>query len=249
MHYEIEGTSVRLAGSMHLIPAASPNLPEWVWRAYEWAEDVVFEADLAKLKDHIYLPNGDSLERRLPVPLWEALKAAWPAAHPLGQVGSLKLWMVILSLPTTRVPAAPGVELLLTPRAHQDKKPIAYLETMAEFAELGDGIPHATCKDALSITLAELPNAPRNASDLHRAWLTGRIDEIEAVIARGPLARMPQIASRVLDSRNDRWLQRILAATTSLRRTLITAGALHLPGQNGLLALVQRAGYSVRLVS
>jgi uncharacterized protein YbaP (TraB family) len=248
MYYEIEGTSVRLAGSMHLVPAASPNLPEWVWRAYEWAEEIVFEADLARVKDHIYLQKGDSLERHLPAPLWEALEATWPPNHPLGAVGSLKLWMAILQLPTTRVPAAPGVELLLTPRAHQDKKPIAYLETMAEFAELGDGISQAAYEEALSITLAELANAPRNASDMHRAWLTRRIDEIEAVIARGPLARMPQIASRLLDSRNERWLPKVLATTTSQRRTLIGAGALHLPRQNGLLALLQRAGYSVRLV-
>jgi hypothetical protein len=30
MYYEIEGTAVRLAGSMHLVPATSPNLPDWV---------------------------------------------------------------------------------------------------------------------------------------------------------------------------------------------------------------------------
>jgi uncharacterized protein YbaP (TraB family) len=185
----------------------------------------------------------------LPASLWEALKAAWPPNHPLGPVGSLKLWMAILQLTTTRVPAAPGVELLLTPRARQDKKPLLYLETMAEFAELGDGVPRSTYVEALSVTLAELPNALGNALDLHRAWLSGRIEEIEAVAARAPLNRLPEIASRVFDLRNERWLPKILAATTFRRRTLIATGALHLPRKNGLLDLLQRAGHRVRLVS
>jgi hypothetical protein len=81
---------------MHLIPAVSPNLPKWVWRTYEWAEETIFEADLARVKDYIYLQKADSLERHLPAPLWEALKATWPPAHPLEAVGSLKLWIAIL---------------------------------------------------------------------------------------------------------------------------------------------------------
>jgi uncharacterized protein len=248
MYYEIEGTAVRLAGSMHLVPAAAPNLPEWIWRAYEWAEELAFEADLATVRDHIYLSEGDSLEYHLPRALWGALNAAWPPNHPLGAVGSLKLWMAILQLPTTRALSAPGVELQLTQRAQIDKKPIAYLETMAEFGELGDGISQATYEDALSITLAELPNAHHNSLDVHRAWLTRRIEELETVIARGPMARMPQIASRVLDSRSKSWLPRIIAATSVSKRTLVAVGALHLPGKNGLLALLQRAGHGVRLV-
>jgi uncharacterized protein YbaP (TraB family) len=62
------------------------------------------------------------------------------------------------------------------------------------------------------------------------------------------MARMPQIASRVLDSRSKSWLPRIIAATSVSKRTLVAVGALHLPGKNGLLALLQRAGHGVRLV-
>jgi len=249
MYYEIENTTVRLTGSMHLVPATSPDLPSWIWDAYAWSEILVFEADLATVREHIYLEEGDSLRGRLPSPLWEALAAAWPPNHPLGAVERLKLWMAILQLPTTRAPPAAGVELHLTQRAHQDGKPISYLETMAEFAELGDGLPPAVLEEALSITLAELPNALRNSLDLHRAWLTRRMDEIEAVIARGPMSRMPQIAARMLDFRNERWMPKILAAIETDKRTLIAAGALHFPREKGLLALLQRAGYKVRLVT
>jgi uncharacterized protein YbaP (TraB family) len=249
VYYEIASTSVRLAGSMHLVPATSPDLPSWIWDAYAWSETVVFEADLAAVRDHIYLKEGDSLQSKLPVPLWEALQAAWPPNHPLGAVERLKPWMAILQLPTTRAPAAAGVEIHLTQRARQDGKQISYLETMGEFAELGDGLPPAVLEEALAITLAELPNALRNSFDLHRAWLTRRTDEIEAVIARGPLSRMPLIAARMLDLRNERWMPKILAAIPTSRRTLIAAGALHFPREQGLLALLQRAGHEVRLVA
>jgi hypothetical protein len=32
MYYEIVGTQVRLAGSLHRPPAASPGMPDWFWR-------------------------------------------------------------------------------------------------------------------------------------------------------------------------------------------------------------------------
>ena len=63
MYYEIEGATVWLLGSVHLLPATAPTLPDWVWRAYEWAETIVFEHDWVDAQQHISLKAGDSLKR------------------------------------------------------------------------------------------------------------------------------------------------------------------------------------------
>jgi len=81
MYYEIDGTAVRLAGSMHLGPTTSPNLPDWVWGAYDWSEEVIFEADLATVRDHIFLQEGDSLDHHL-----SAMERLWLcSAHESGR--------------------------------------------------------------------------------------------------------------------------------------------------------------------
>ena len=39
MYYELVGTNVRLAGSMHAWPAEAgqQDLPAWIWAAYQWS--------------------------------------------------------------------------------------------------------------------------------------------------------------------------------------------------------------------
>ena len=59
-----------------------------------------------------------------------------PTQYPPHQ--RLRIHIQRFQLPFTRVAASPGVEGQLTQRALQDNKPIAYLETMAEFAEWAD---------------------------------------------------------------------------------------------------------------
>lgn len=249
MYYEIEGTSVRLAGSLHLLPAAEPNLPDWVWKAYEWAETLVLEHDLAHVREHVLVKEEDSLERHLPAPLWNQLVGAWPADRPLTEISPLRLWMAVLTLGLSQVSVATGVEVQLTRRALADRKLIAHLETLAEVAELAEAIPEATLQEAFSIALAELPNARRNFMDMYEAWLSRDLARVEALVARTPLARMPELAACILDARNERWLPKILAVAKLDQRVLIAPGALHLPGENGLLALLQRAGHRTRLIS
>lgn len=124
MYYEIEGTYTRLAGSVHLLPASAPSLPDWVWSAYQWAETITFEHDTSAAKDHVLLKDGDSLESHLPLDLWNKLVAAWPTDRPLAAISSLKPWIAIPTLPLSRLPTSAGVEPQLTERARQDGKPI-----------------------------------------------------------------------------------------------------------------------------
>lgn len=249
MYYEIEGTTVRLAGSLHLLPATAPNLPNWIWGAYQWAERILFEHDISTAKEHMFLKNGGSLESHLPVLLWNRLVAAWPPDRPLAGIKSLKPWIAIPALSLSRCATVAGVELHLTGLARKDNKPVGYLETMAEVADLGDAVPAATLHEALSLTLADLTNASRNFLDLHEAWLGRDLEQVGTVIGRTPFHRMPEIAASLIATRNERWIPKILAATVSNSRTLIAVGALHLPGTNGLLALLQRSGHRIRVIS
>ena len=242
MYYEIEGTCTRLAGSVHLLPASAPSLPDWIWSAYQWAETIIFEHDTSAAKDYVLLKDGDSLESHLPLDLWNKLVAAWPMDRPLAAISSLKPWIAIPTLPLSRLPTSAGVELQLTERARQDGKPIGYLETMAEFAELADATREDALHEALSVALAELENAQRNFLDLRQARLSRDLEQVETVVARTPFHRMPQIAARMIEMRNKRWLPRILATIPSGKRTLVAAGALHLRGKKGLLALLCQAG-------
>src|SRR5690348_5272137 len=103
MYYQIVGTQVRIAGSMHLVPAGT-TLPQWVSDAYRWSEDLYREANSEEAQKHFFLQSGDSSEFRVSAAVWTALKSIWPATHPLGALGPQKLWVIAIMLSLAGIP-------------------------------------------------------------------------------------------------------------------------------------------------
>jgi uncharacterized protein YbaP (TraB family) len=244
MYYEIIGTQVRLAGSLHRLPIASPDLPQWIWRAYEWSEELIFEADATDALKYFFAADGPSLKSKLPSATWDALLRVWPPAT-VANLHTMKPWGVLLTLSHLAIASKVGVEPLLTGRAKQDGKPIRYVETMSEFARLADGVPDSVYAPLIAKVVGNLPQAARTMLEVHDAWRSGRIENVEAVLPRTILAESPLVKTVVMDLRNANWLPAILAALRTDKKTLIAVGALHLPQPTGLLALLAIAGYEL----
>jgi uncharacterized protein len=154
VYYELIGTCVRIAGTLHMLPAGFPELPNWVGRSYGWAQDLWLEHDVTQLRWHAYLPKGTTLEQKLGADIWARLRAIWPQDSPLGDLSTLKPGIALVGLPFVDRAMAPGVEPYVTQRATADSKPIHYLETMAELSEIGDAIPDATYVEAIQRVLS-----------------------------------------------------------------------------------------------
>jgi hypothetical protein len=101
---------------MHRIPADAPYLPKWVSNAYDWCEELIFEADASDAFRHLLTPDGRPLKSRLPTRTWYALIRIWPPAS-LATLELMKSWGVLLSLPALEIPSKEGVEQILTARA------------------------------------------------------------------------------------------------------------------------------------
>jgi uncharacterized protein len=245
MYFEIQGTNLRLAGSMHLVPAGG-TVPQVVVNAYNWSEDIFLEGNAADLMKHAFLPIGQSSESRLTPALWAAVKARWPANHPSGSLDRQKTWFIAMVLGTSGVQFSHGVEPLITQRAKDDGRMIEYLESVGEFAELLDSISDADYERSIPLML-NTPAAARAAivANIYKAWLSGDAEAVTTAMLASPLNQSPAIRVAMLDARNALWLPRIIEITNSLKRTLIFVGAGHLGGANGLLALLARAGYQL----
>jgi len=153
---------------------------------------------------------------------------------------------VLLTLPFLAIASKEGVEPLLTARAKQDAKPIHYLETMESFARLADGVPDSVYAPLIGKVAGDLPQVARTMLEVHEAWASGRIENIEAVLPRTILGQSPSVKTVMMDVRNANWMPAILEALRSHKRALIAVGALHLPQPTGLLALLAIAGYELR---
>jgi uncharacterized protein YbaP (TraB family) len=244
MYFEIVGTQVRLAGSIHRVPAASPGVLGWIWGAYDWSEELIFEADATDALKHFF-SKGLSLKTRLPGSTWDALSRVWPPPS-MANLESMKPWGVLLHLPHLAIASKEGVEPLLTARAKQDGKPIRYLETMSGFASLADGVSDSVYAPLIAKAASDLPQLAKTMLEVYAAWASGRIENIEAVLPRTILGESPLVKTVVMDLRNANWIPAILEALRAEKRTLIVVGALHLPQPTGLMALLAIAGYELR---
>jgi len=243
MYYQIEGTNVRLAGSMHFVPEGA-TVPQWVFDAYRWSEEVYFESNKDDLPRHTLLPCGRSSEANVPADLWANMKAHWPAHMPV--LGPQKLWTIAIVLGTTGLRLTYGVEHEVTELTKTDSREIKYLETVDEFVQLQDAVPDSDYVSAFPIIL----NTPadvraRNITALYTAWMSGQAEAVSAVINTTPLAQFPRVKTAMFDARNALWLPRIIDIIRSGKRTVIYVGAGHVGGPNGLLSLLARSRHDV----
>jgi uncharacterized protein YbaP (TraB family) len=244
MYYQIEGTNVRLAGSLHLVPMGATISP-WVVSAYQWSEEIYLEADTSTLPLHSFLPVDQSTQTRMPPDLWAAAKNAWPAKHPLGPLDRQKFWFIAMVLSVAGVPLLLGVEHFITQRGTTEPRPMRYLETLEEFSQIMDTIPDADYVNGLrSILNTPVETRASNLKNLYAAWSSNRVEAIADVIRASPIVQVPAALHALYEARNALWLPRITALFGSQKRTVIFVGAGHLVvGNNALLALLNDAGY------
>jgi hypothetical protein len=259
--YQVEGPNGRfyLAGSMHLLHAERASLPAPLERAYRNSASIVMEIDTddgdaqdagARLLEAAQLAPDTSLQALLGEARWNTVRTALAeAGFDAERASRFEPWGLALLLTQAGFArqgytSAAGVEQQLTERARRDGKPISGLETAAMQIALLDGLDMNVQRQMLDLTLEEVQEMPQMLDELDDAWRAGDLQRLEALLLEG-YRQMPELYTALLVERNRRWVSQIRAWPTTSPPRLVLVGALHLVGEQGLPALLQRAGYTV----
>jgi uncharacterized protein YbaP (TraB family) len=259
--YQVEGPNGRfyLAGSMHLLHAERASLPAPLERAYRNSASIVMEIDTddgdaqdagARLLEAAQLAPDTSLHALLGEARWNTVRTALAeAGFDAERASRFEPWGLALLLTQAGFArqgytSAAGVEQQWTERARRDGKPISGLETAAMQIALLDGLDMNVQRQMLDLTLEEVQEMPQMLDELDDAWRAGDLQRLEALLLEG-YRQMPELYTALLVERNRRWVSQIRAWPTTSPPRLVLVGALHLVGEQGLPALLQRAGYTV----
>lgn len=260
--YQVEGPNGRfyLAGSMHLLHAERASLPAPLERAYRNSASIVMEIDTddgdaqdagARLLEAAQLAPDASLQALLGEARWNTVRSALAeAGFDAERASRFEPWGLALLLTQAGFArqgytSAAGVEQQLTERARRDGKPISGLETAAMQIALLDGLDMNVQRQMLDLTLEEVQEMPQMLDELDDAWRAGDLQRLEALLLEG-YRQMPELYTALLVERNRRWVSQIRAWPTTSPPRLVLVGALHVVGEQGLPALLQRAGYTVQ---
>ncbi len=128
--------------------------------------------------------------------------------------------------------------------AAADGKPVRDLETVESQIEVLFGAPISAQAESLAAQLDDLDSAAKSVRDLSQAYLDTDLDLLYSTMLESASYADTAQWERLVAARNRAWLSKLDEAL-SAEKILIAVGAGHLPGDDGLISLLRRAGYTV----
>lgn len=260
--WQVEGdtNSVYLLGSIHMLRAEDHPLPSVMDSAYDDAEIIVMELDMDDI-DPVYtqaafnragvLSDGTTLRDMMGEEMYaRAAQAAAAADIPLDMLAQSEPWLAAMTAELMilyRIGFNPllGVEMTMTSRATADGKPIEGLETVDEQLGFLDGLPIEAQREMLLQTLVRSAEIGDSIESLISAWRHGDTAKLEAELL-SELEQQRELHDALIVQRNRRWAETIEDWLDDEDDYLVVVGALHLVGDDGVPALLDRAGFEIR---
>lgn len=250
------GNVLYLAGSIHALKSTDYPLPSAYNRAFDASDRLVCEVDpkaLDKsskglLKAGEY-PKGDSLKNHVDPRTYDYLRRLFKLMEvPETKFARYRPWFLSLML---QAPASYGmsetlgVEEFLMRRAQANAKPVLGLESAREHADIFLGLTDRQSEAMLLIMFIPAERDSGSAGDaLADAWRRGDVDTDTRIFMDG-FRDFPSLADRLLTNRNRHWIPKIEGYLRSGKTYLVVAGAAHMGGPNGVLALLRARGYRI----
>jgi uncharacterized protein YbaP (TraB family) len=250
MYFEIEGSTVRLAGTMHRVPKTR-DLASWVPNAIDAARLIYIEHEEgASTQGRLASQWSPRLAQRLPRS-WPRIESKFPRATTL-QLNTLNPRALISCL-HEHVDIDSGVEHLALARSraiHSLRPRIEYLETTAELLALDDHVSDAIWDEAVSWVLDHPAASTTLLESSYDAWIAAEFDAIDRLSSTYSINRFAPIKETNIHTRNLRWLSRICELVKAAgESTLVLVGAAHLGGAEGLVPLLTASGVKLSRLS
>ncbi len=246
------GNPSLLFGTIHLGDPEITDLPGPVEEGLKRSGTFVMEAlptppELERFQQRLFFQDGRSLEDYLPPPLHpRALRYLGDYGLPPEQASRLKPWAAFLMLAGAPAGNGPPLDMVLLYRAREAGLSVAGLETLEEQAGVLEGLSVEDQKELLRDTVCHFDRIRADQEALKRLYLQRDLTGLARYADRyvsdsGSYDRLERL---LLTGRNLRMAARM---EDYLRRggAFIAVGAMHLPGERGLLRLLEQAGYRV----
>lgn len=260
--WEYQGTrgTIRLLGSVHLLRRQDYPLPASIDRAYQQADTLVMEVDLDDLDPlgaQMLMVNLSMLQdgRTLGDVMGSAdYRKARRRASELGvdlqMLERVEPWfaaLTIMNLQLLKLGFDPqiGLEQHLSGKARRDGKQVIGLETLEFQLGIFDAMPLRTQSRLLLQTLDEAATIETQMATLVSAWRRGDSARLAREMGRN-FEGYPDVYRKLVSDRNRSWVRQIQELGASEGNYLVVVGALHLVGEDGVIALLQDRGGKIR---
>lgn len=252
-------SSLYLGGTLHLLSASDYPLPEAFDKAFAASETLVFETDIAAMESPQFAQqmmmsmmyrDGTTLSDVLSPATLTQLKAQLAQyGLPFEQMNALKPSLIGITLSAVEFQRlglnVEGVDKYFFTKGTQESKAIDWLETPMEqvnfIASMGEGKED----EMIKYTLRDLEKLPVALEQMKADWLAGDMQSMYDHSMKDFKQDYPEIYNNLLVTRNNNWMPKIVDYMKTPEAEFVLVGALHMAGEAGLIAQLEKAGYTV----
>lgn len=248
-----------LGGTIHILTTADYPLPEPYETAFKASDKLVFETDIAametpdfqvKVGPIMMQPPGATLRQQLTESTWGNLKTfVDKRGIPAQQIQALSPAGATLVLTFTEYKlkgfTQEGVDKFFFDKGSKDEMPITWLESVDSQLALLSSLNQMDPNLLIEYTLKDLSRSDEMINDLHTAWKEGDMDKMTAVGIVEWKRDFPDVYADFLTKRNNAWYPQILDMLKDDTVEYVLVGALHLAGEDGLIYLLEKDGFTV----
>jgi uncharacterized protein len=242
-----------LGGSIHALKSSDYPLPPAYNRAFDASDRLVFEVDPKALQESSKgilkageYPKGDSLKNHVDPRTYDYLRRVFKLLNiPESKFARYRPWFLSLVLQAPALHGMSetlGVEEFLLRRARANSKPVSGLESAREHADVFLGLTDQQSEAMLLMMFLPTQRSGSKGDEIARAWRRGDADT-DTRIMLDEFRNFPSLADRFLTDRNRKWIPKIEACLQSGKTYFVVAGAAHMGGPNGIIALLHDRGY------
>jgi hypothetical protein len=255
MLWKFQGSNSFLYGSIHACDLKPPRLPRPVEQALSQVQRVVLEADIRGSPDRsrMRLAGNRKLSEVISRDLFRRTRRYWFKLMPLagllwidllrrGSPGIVAIWLTSGKVARMGYLPALGTEHQLMKLRVRGGKQLAFLETLSGQVSIVSRTPLSEQVAFLQHTVDQIDVGYPEIDALVTAW---KGDDVTRLLQIGEehTARFPTLYKALLYERNRAWIPMIEEYVRSPVPTLFVAGALHMVGPAGVVALLEERGF------
>ena len=243
-----------LFGTIHVSDADIKQLPEPVARALEESDILILEAvptmsDITEMWSRMMAAPGEELQSKLDPPVF-ARTVEILGQHQINKrsVDALKPWAAYLTMSYPPAEDPVVLDLHLMQRAKEDGKQVVGIEEpLAQLAHF-ENLSEADQVQFLVDTVCHYSELEEDFSIVKDLYREGKLGAIHEMFTRDIALIKDQRyddLNRVLISKRNQSMYDAMQIYLEKGQTFIAIGALHLPGEEGILKMLEKDGYQI----
>lgn len=241
-----------LFGTIHM--TCNYELSEKLKKAFDETSQIALEVDMddpqmqMKVMQKMMMEDGKSIKSLLTAEEYSKLETYFNETTGMGLAMFNKMkpfsLLSLLAMKATNCEKPTSYEGEFVKIAKSQNEEVLGLETIESQIAIFDSIPYKSqLKDILKMANDGLDKTKTKFAKLSSLHQNENIEGM-LVLTNETEGMTKDFADKLLDGRNKNWIP-VIEKMAKEKPTFFGVGALHLPGENGVIKLLRKAGYTV----